>query len=203
MIKHIKQKFQANFDKALEKIEALSRMQRLLIWILTFVLISSGFYFFVFESKYQGYRQAQQKYQSQLNMLSNYKLRAAGIGAYEKKMAETQQALGKAMKALANKREIPAMLTSLSQAGRRAGLIFHLFQPEKEINKEFYTEIPVSIQVEGRYHQIADFFFQVLQLGTIVNIKNLYVQSKQEGYELHMACQATTYMFTKQQIESL
>ena len=158
MIKHIKQKFQANFDKALEKIEALSRMQRLLIWILTFVLISSGFYFFVFESKYQAYRQAQQKYQSQLNMLANYKLRAAGIGAYEKKMAETQQALGKAMKALANKREIPAMLTSLSQAGRRAGLIFHLFQPEKEINKEFYTEIPVSIQVEGRYHQIADFF---------------------------------------------
>ena len=110
-------------------------------------------------------------------------------------MTETAQALEKAMKALASKREIPAMLTSLSQSGRRAGLVFHLFQPEKEISREFYTEIPVSIQLEGRYHQIADFFFQLIRLGTIVNIKNVHVQSKQEGQVLEMTCQAITYIF--------
>jgi type IV pilus assembly protein PilO len=200
MIKYSIQAFQTNSDIALEKIEALPRTHRLLVWILTFALIGGSYYFFVFESEYQAYQQAQQNYQTQLNILAKYKLRAAGITAYEKKMADTGQALEEAMKVLAGKREIPAMLTSLSQAGRRAGLVFHLFQPEKEINREFYTEIPVSIQVEGRYHQIADFFFQLIRLGTIVNIKNVYVQSKQEGQVLEMACQAITYIFNNQEI---
>ena len=194
-MKYSIQQFRTNFDITLEKIADIPRTRRLWIWILSFALISAGYYFFVFESVYQTYRKAQQTHQTQLNILANYKLRAAGITAYEKKMTETAQALEKAMKALASKREIPAMLTSLSQSGRRAGLVFHLFQPEKEISREFYTEIPVSIQLEGRYHQIADFFFQLIRLGTIVNIKNVHVQSKQEGQVLEMTCQAITYIF--------
>jgi type IV pilus assembly protein PilO len=203
MIKYTIQAFQANFDTALEKIEALPRTQLLLIWILTFALISAGYYFFVFDSAYQTYQQAQQNYQKHLNIHANYKLRAAGITAYEKKMAETRQALQEAMKALPDKREIPVMLTSLSQAGRRAGLVFHLFQPEKELNKEFYTEFPVSIQLEGRYYQIADFFFQLIRLGTIVNVKNVYVESKKEDQALEMTCQAVSYIFNNPQSTNL
>jgi type IV pilus assembly protein PilO len=200
MVKYSIKSFQGNFDILLEKIGSLPRTHLLLIWILSFAVISNIYYFFIFEPEYQLYRQVRQNYRIQLNTLANYKLRAASIIAYEKTMAEKRQALEHAMKALPNKREIPAMLTSLSQAGRSAGLVFHLFQPEKDIPKEFYTEIPVSIRVEGRYHQIAYFFFQLIKLDTIVNIKNVYVQSKQEGQILEMTCTAVTYIFNNKQI---
>jgi type IV pilus assembly protein PilO len=51
------------------------------------------------------------------------------------------------MKALPEKQEIPALLAGISQAGKVVGLEFLLFQPKAEIKKDFYAEIPVSIQL--------------------------------------------------------
>lgn len=132
-------------------------------------------------------------------MLATYKKRADEIIIYEKKMAETLESFNEAMKALPDKKEIPSLLTGISRAGSNAGLAFHLFQPESEVNKEFYSEIPVSIKVEGRYHQIADFFFQVLQLNRIVTLNDVAVKSKPDGQTLEMSCKAVTYMFLEKQ----
>ena len=114
-------------------------------------------------------------------------------------MSETLEAFHEAMKALPDKREIPSLLTGVSRAGSNAGLSFHLFQPENEISKQFYNEIPVSIKVEGSYHQIADFFFQVLHLNRIVTIDDVDVKIKQNGQSLEMSCRAVTYMFVEKQ----
>ena len=114
-------------------------------------------------------------------------------------MAQKTEEFNLAMKALPDKREIPSLLTSISKAGSDAGLAFHLFQPTNEVNKEFFKEIPFSIKVQGRYHQITDFFFQVKNLNRIVNINNVEVKSKKEGDLLEMSCKAVTYMFVEKE----
>ncbi len=101
------------------------------------------------------------------------------------------------MQALPDKRELPSLLTGISKAGSDAGLKFYLFQPAKEVNKEFFNEIPISIKVEGRYHQITDFLFQITKLSRIVNINNVNVKSKKGGKILGMSCRAVTYMFVE------
>ncbi len=185
----------------LEKIGTLPRRYRLLICVAIFAVIGGGYYYFIFMPRYTLYEQVQNTYKSQVDLLATYKQRAAEIVKYEKKMAETMGLFNEAMKALPDKREIPSLLTAISAAGSKSGLAFHLFQPENEENKSFYYEIPVSIKVEGKYHQIADFFFQVLQLNRIVNINNVDVKSKQDGQKLEMSCRAVTYMFVESQAE--
>ena len=180
-----------------EKVGTLTKLQRLLICLLVFASIGGAYYYFIFMPKHDELKIVQNEYKSKLKTLSTFKKRAAEILKYEKMMAEAQEAFNLAMKALPGKRELPALLTGISRAGSDAGLAFHLFQPGNEINKEFYKEIPVSIKVEGRYHQITDFFFQITKLNRIVNINDVDVKSKKDGQILEMSCKAVTYMFVE------
>lgn len=191
--------FKGKLAVAFEKIGMLTRIQRLLICLVTFSILGGGYYYFVFMPRQEEYTKVQKEYKTQTDTLATYKKRAEEIQIYEKKMAETLEAFNEAMKALPDKKEIPSLLTGISRAGSNAGLAFHLFQPENEINKEFYSEIPVSIKVEGKYHQIADFFFQVLHLNRIVTINDVDVKSKPDGKTLEMSCKAVTYMFVEKQ----
>ncbi|OFZ65927.1 MAG: protein PilO [Bdellovibrionales bacterium RIFOXYB2_FULL_36_6] len=191
--------FREKLTVVLEKVGLLTKVQRLLICMVTFAVIGGAYYYFILMPRQDEYTKVQKIYKTQVDMLATYKKRAEEISIYEKKMAETQASFNEAMKALPDKKEIPSLLTGVSMAGSNAGLSFLLFQPEKEINKEFYSEIPVSIKVAGRYHQIADFFFQVLQLNRIVNINDVDVKSKQGGESLEMSCKAVTYMFLEKQ----
>ncbi|MBU8909776.1 MAG: type 4a pilus biogenesis protein PilO [Desulfobacterales bacterium] len=189
-----KQKLTAFF----EKVGALTKVQRLLVFIVTFAAIGGAYYYFVFMPKHEELGKVKKNYENKLNMLATYKKRAAEISKYEKLMSEAQEEFNLAMKALPDKRELPSLLTGISKAGSDAGLEFHLFKPDKEVTKEFYNEIPVSIKVEGRYHQITDFFFQIIGLNRIVNINNVDVKTKKGGKILGMSCKAVTYMFVEQ-----
>jgi len=189
----INEKLSVFFDK----VGALTKVQRLLICLVTFAIIGGAYYYFVFMPKHDELKKLQQHYQGRVKQLSIYKKRASEILKYEKLMAKAQEEFNIAMRALPDKREIPSLLTGISNAGSDAGLAFHLFKPEKEIDKEFYKELPLSIKVVGRYHQITDFFFQIIRLNRIVNIDNVHVKSQKGGKILEMSCKAVTYMFVE------
>lgn len=185
-----------------EKVGALTKIQRLAVCIGAFALIGGAYYYFVYMPKHEELKKVKQTYQAQKKKLANYKSQAAQLLKWEKKMAATQAEFNQAMQALPDKREIPSLLTGISKSGSDAGLAFHLFKPESEKNKTFYKEIPVSIKVVGRYHQLTDFFFQIIQLNRIVNINNVQVTSKKGGKGLEMSCKAVTYMFVEQKKET-
>lgn len=188
----------AKLNPLFEKIGELTKIQRLVICLLTFAIVGGGWYYFIFMPKQEELQKARQTYNSKKRQLANYKKAASELLKYEQKMAATQQEFNLAMRALPDKRELPSLLTNISKAGSVAGLDFHLFKPESEKNQTFFKEIPVSIKVEGRYHQITDFFFQVIRLNRIVNINNVEVKSKKGGNLLQMSCKAVTYMFIEQ-----
>ena len=72
---------------------------------------------------------------------------------------------------------------------------FLLFKPGKEVSKGFYAEIPVNIEVEGGYHNLAMFFDKVSKLSRIVNVSNIKIQKMKEPGMLKATCVATTYRF--------
>ncbi len=183
---------------AFEKVGTLTRVQRFLICLISFAVIGGAYYYFVYMPKSKELSEVQKTYSSMKKTLANYKKAAGKLLFWEQKMADTQKKFNDAMKALPDKRELPSLLTSVSRSGSNAGLAIHLFKPEKEKNKTFYKEIPVSIKVAGRYHQVTDFFYQIVNLNRIVNINNVEVKAEKGGKMIQMACKAVTYMFIEQ-----
>ena len=76
--------------------------------------------------------------------------------------------------------------------------MYDLFEPKKEIQKEFYEEIPVAINVNGGYHDVGAFFDRIANLSRIVNIKDIRM-APAGGGRLKTSCTAVTYKFRKEQ----
>ena len=97
---------------------------------------------------------------------------------------------------LPTSREIPTLLTKVSQVGKESGLEFLLFKPGGEVSKEYVAEIPVEIRVRGTYHNVALFFDRVGKLDRIVNISEVAMDTPREAFgrwEINTACTATTF----------
>jgi type IV pilus assembly protein PilO len=191
----IKEQVASIFDK----VGGLSKVQRLLICIVTLAVMGGSYYYFIFLPKNKVLQAVRAEHKIQVTNLKTYKNKAKALKEYETKMAKVQEKFDIAMQALPEKKELPSLLTGVSKAGSNSGLVFLLFQPAPVVNKEFYKEIPLSMKVSGGYHQIADFFSQVAGLNRIVNINNISMRTDKKNAELiQMDCSAVTYMFSEQ-----
>ncbi len=118
---------------------------------------------------------------------------------YEAELEETKAKLHVALKQLPNKSEIPTLLENVSALGKASGLTFTLFKPKAEVPKNFYAEIPVDIQIEGKYKDIVMFFDKVSKMPRIVNIANISCTAPKKdlggGMKLNTSCNAITYKF--------
>lgn len=181
-----------------DRVGRLSRRHRLFICLGTLVLIGGVYSHFFFMPGRVHLKQVTQTLEFRTNRLIAVKRQASVLKEWEEKMARVEEAFHMATRALPDKKEIPSLLKSVSRAGSSAGLNFVLFQPDPEVNRDFYREIPLSMKVEGNYHQIADFFFQVSRLNRIVNIRNIALRrNKSASGVIDMTCNAVTYMFVE------
>ena len=193
-----KDRFSKKLSAIFERVGKLSRLQRLLICLVTFALMGGGYYYFIFMPEHNKLQQVTKTFEAQSKKLQMVKRQASDLKEWETKMQAVEQEFYLATRALPDKKELPSLLKEVSVAGSNAGLTFMLFQPNPPVNKEFYKEIPLSMKVEGNFLQIADFFFQVSRLNRIVNIKNISLRRSKTGQgTIDMGCNAVTYMFVE------
>ena len=183
----------------LQKIEALTRPQRIAIYACTLVAIlglSLWLLLWPQKKKIDGLNVQLRQVQAEL---AKAKKNAEELNDWRTKMRKKEVQYKTVMKALPEKQEIPSLLAGVSQAGKDAGLEFLLFTPKAQSKKEFYAEIPVDISVSGGYHQVASFFDKVSNLPRIVNIRDIKMKPNKEvtagGLSLTTTCQAVTYQF--------
>jgi type IV pilus assembly protein PilO len=181
----------------IEKIEHLSKVQRIFIIIAVFAILLGGFTSITYYPKYQKIKDLEKEYEKQKEQLENAKKNAKELNSYRAKMKEVEKQFQIVKQALPEKEEIPSLLASISQSGMDSGLEFLLFQPQNEVERDFFAEIPVSISVTGRYHELARFFDKVGNLPRIVNIRNILIDPEEGGETLTTKCSAVTYKFVE------
>lgn len=178
-----------------EKLEQLTKIQRIGIWAGVLVLIVAAFVYFSYLPNFKQIDTLRNKLAKIEKQLEVAKKNARELNAYRKKMQEAEEQFKIVMQALPEKEEIPTLLTGISRAGKESGLEFLLFQPKPERKKDFYAEIPVSIRVLGDYHGVATFFENVAELNRIVNIRDIHTSPEKGGTKLVTSCSAVTYKF--------
>ena len=100
------------------------------------------------------------------------------------------------MRILPEHAEIPAFLQDLNRLAELSGLRMTLVEPRPEETSEFYTRLPVNLELAGRYHQLAKFFFNVSRLERAINMENIALgEPHQDGEDivLKVGVLATTF----------
>ncbi len=191
------------FDVLTKKAEKLKRLHRQLIFFGAILLLGGGFAFLVYLPKAEAIRQTEESVASLEDKIRLGKIKAKTLPALQKEKAEVDEKLEAALELLPDEREIPSLLKEISENGIDAGLEFKLFVPEVEAAKDFYVEIPVTIEVEGEYRNVAEFFYKVSKMTRIVNIVNVSMRPKEVlSTTLVTRCNAVTYRFKEKEKET-
>lgn len=109
------------------------------------------------------------------------KKQAVNLELYRDQLAEIDRSFGALLKQLPSKAEIDALLIEVNQAGLGRGLQFDLFRPSAEQIKDFYAEVPVSVKINGSYHDIGAFAADIAKLPRIVTLNNIGVVPGKDG----------------------
>ncbi|MGY6275824.1 type 4a pilus biogenesis protein PilO [Methylomonas sp. MgM2] len=101
--------------------------------------------------------------------------KAVNLQDYRDQLTQIEASLGEMLKQMPTKAEVANLLVDISQTGLASGLEFKLFQPGAPIPKEFYSELPINIQVIGKYEELGLFVSGLASLPRIVTVHDVNI----------------------------
>jgi type IV pilus assembly protein PilO len=121
-------------------------------------------------------------------------VQAVNLETLKKQREQVQQYVTQLEKQLPSKAEIDALLSDINQAGLGRSLQFESFRPGAVVVKEYYAELPISLRITGKYHDIGAFAADVANLSRIVTLNNLSITPVKDG-ALTLESTARTYRY--------
>jgi type IV pilus assembly protein PilO len=183
-------------DSFFDKISKLRMAYRMVIFVGTIVILVALFIWLVHMPKTAEIRTLRTEIKKLDDQLRLVKIRARDLKKLEKERARKQEELALALKLLPTTSEIPNLLKSITKLGNDSNLEFLLFSPDRQVPRDFFVEIPVNIEVQGVYHDVAMFFDKVGKLDRIVNVIDVSMAPvKSMDVMLKTSCKAVTYRF--------
>lgn len=143
--------------------------------------------------------EAEREREPQLKAQFESKLaQAVNLSELRKQKLQVQEYVTQLEKQLPGKAEMDALLSDINQAGLGRGLLFDLFKPGQVEVKDYYAELPITVRVTGRYHDVGAFAADVANLSRIVTLHNLAItplSAKDANGALSMEAVARTYRY--------
>jgi type IV pilus assembly protein PilO len=154
----------------LDQISKLSRGVRIGILCGIAALIGAGYYFGYYQAESERLATLRAQELELQRKLTEVRSIAANIGAFESEITQLEAQLVVALRQLPNDKQLEVLLADISNLGKTAGIEIKSFRRDKEQVHDFYAEVPISVKIEGSYHEIAKFFDSVSRLPRIVNM---------------------------------
>ncbi|WP_105199347.1 type 4a pilus biogenesis protein PilO [Pseudoalteromonas sp. T1lg10] len=165
-----------------------------LVCLLAAGLVLFFSYKLLVEEKIGGYESVQKK---EVELRDSYRVKyskASRLELYKQQMQEMEEKFSQLLKKLPTSNETPGLLDDLSYVGTTSGLTFVKIGWLPEIKKEFYTELPIKIEVEGSYHEFGEFVGKVAQLPRIISLHDFDIEATGDD-QLVFSVVAKTYRY--------
>ncbi len=172
-------------------------LPRILAFIAAFIgVLLLGYYFFWSDSQ----SELETKENETNTLKAEYldkKKQAVNLDLYTAQLEESDRLLTVLLKQLPSETEVPSLLVAIPQAGIGHGLNILLFRPGPEVPKEFYAELPISIQVTGQYHDFGAFAADIAALSRIVTLNDINIKmnpGKEGGLIMYTVAKTFRYL---------
>jgi len=127
---------------------------------------------------------------------------AVNLPELRKQKQQVEEYVTQLEKQLPGKAEMDALLSDINQAGLGRGLQFELFRPGQVVVRDYYAELPITIRISGRYHDLGAFAGDIANLSRIVTLHDIAIAggnaAKGGAPVLAMDATARTYRYLDQ-----
>ncbi len=148
-----------------------------IIVLLLCIAVGVGWYYWDTEAQLARFEKVERDEAGLRSQFTAKQAKAVNLEKYKKQLEEMKQSFGTMLRQLPNKTEVADLLVDVSQTGLAAGLEFELFDPQAEVQREFYAELPIKIKVRGGYHEFGEFISGIAALPRIVTVHDVIVSA--------------------------
>src|ERR1700676_398998 len=143
--------------------------------ILGGALVTAALYFTVFKSQSDKNAAAQHTLQDKVrenNELESYRPKLKDM---ERQVANLKQQLEIERRIVPDEKQVDGFIEMLDGEAQKAGVELRRYTAKPTTAKEYYTEMPFDIELDGPYYSMLNFFDRVGKLERIVNVSGLLV----------------------------
>lgn len=124
---------------------------------------------------------------------------AANLDAYKAQMEEMKVTFESLLSRLPAKTEVPGLLEDIGTRGTESGLTNANINFQPDVVAEYYIEVPISISVNGGYHDMGGFVSGVAGMPRIVTLHDFTIKTSKESRALNLQISAKTYRYKSQE----
>jgi type IV pilus assembly protein PilO len=138
-------------------------------------LVTTALFFTVFKGQSEKNATAQHALDDKIrenNELESYRPKLKQI---EQQLAELKQQLEIEQRIVPDEKQVDGFMTALDSEAQKAGVELRRYTAKPVSAKEYYSEMPFDIELDGPYFSVLNFFDRVGKLERIVNISGLMV----------------------------
>jgi type IV pilus assembly protein PilO len=101
---------------------------------------------------------------------------------------------------LPDEKDAAELLRRVNTLARESNLTIRSFKPQAITTRELHAEWPISLELEGTYHNLGMFLDRVSKVERIINVGGLTIQAKQDqqpASTIAVTCTATTFVLVE------
>lgn len=147
------------------------------------VVITGAMYWFVYQDMYS--KNVQLRTQLKAKQDENAALRpyADKKADMERRIATLKDQLEQMKRIVPDEKEAPQFMEMMQAEARKAGVEIRRYEALPTTSKEFFTEVPWSVDIDGPYYSVLHFMENVAHLDRIVNVSALRMASVKKPQE--------------------
>lgn len=141
------------------------------------LLLSVALYFTLFKSQREANTTAQQSLDDKLKENAELETYRPRLAELERQLASLKQQLEIERRIVPDEKEVDNFMRMMDSEAMKAGVEVRRYTAKGINSKEFYTELPFEMELDGPYYSMLNFFDHVGKLERIINVSGLLVAS--------------------------
>jgi len=145
------------------------------------VLVTLALYFTVFKSQSDKNAAAEHALQDKVrenNELESYRPKLKDM---ERQVANLKQQLEIERRIVPDEKQVDGFMEMIDGEAMKAGVELRRYTAKPVASKEYYSEMPFDLEIDGPYYSMLNFFDRVGKLERIVNVSALLVANTKDG----------------------
>jgi len=155
----------------------LSGIKQLGILLGGAVLVTAALYFTVFKTQRDANAQAQQRLEAKRKENAELESYQPKLKEIEMQLVNLKQQLEIERRIVPDEKSVDTFMRMLDAEAGKAGIEIRRYSAKPYAQKDFYTEVPFDVELDGPFYSMLNFFDRVGKLERIVNVSNLLVSS--------------------------
>lgn len=166
---------------------------QMLCYALVLVVIFWAMHWYVVAPKIEALEQIEVQERELLRQFESKSYQAANLPMMREQMNALESRMDALLEMLPTGAEVPSLIDNISETALENQLTIDFIRLREPVPREFYTEQPFDIQVQGDYHRIGAFISGVAGLPRIVTLHDFSLVPLEGDGTLQLSMLAKTY----------